>query len=439
MKKSNPIALLPIGVFLVIYLGLGIVFEYGLKIEMGFYQIPIVVAFLIALLVACLQNPGLSFDKKLELMGQGIGDKNITTMILIFMAAGIFVGVVGRSSAESVAYLLLSLVPSQYAVVILFVVSCFVSLAMGTSVGTITLITPIAAPLAVATGFPMPFCVAAVIGGAMFGDNLSFISDTTIAACNGQSCQMKDKFRENFKIALPAALLSLVLILIISLNTPIAQFPIIKEYSLIQIVPYLLVLIGGIIGINVFVVLLIGIVSGSVIMLATGEIAASGLLASMGSGATGMFETTMVAILVAAICALIREYGGFEALLRGIKKVFRGKKGGQLGMGLLVGAMDIATANNTVAIVMANPIAAEMAQEYGVSPRKTASILDTFSCVFQGIIPYGAQMLVAITAVAELGHSISAFEIIPYLFYPFLLLVSTLVFIFVIPEKKKNP
>ena len=439
MKKSNPIALLPIGVFLVIYLGLGIVFEYGLKIEMGFYQIPIVVAFLISLLVACLQNPGLSFDKKLELMGQGIGDKNITTMILIFMAAGIFVGVVGRSSAESVAYLLLSLVPSQYAVVILFIVSCFVSLAMGTSVGTITLITPIAAPLAVATGFPMPFCVAAVIGGAMFGDNLSFISDTTIAACNGQGCQMKDKFRENFKIALPAALLSLVLILVISLNTPIAQFPIIKEYSLIQIVPYLLVLIGGIIGINVFVVLLIGIVSGSVIMLATGEIAASGLLASMGSGAAGMFETTMVAILVAAICALIREYGGFEALLRGIKKVFRGKKGGQLGMGLLVGAMDIATANNTVAIVMANPIAAEMAQEYGVSPRKTASILDTFSCVFQGIIPYGAQMLVAITAVAELGHSISAFEIIPYLFYPFLLLVSTLVFIFVIPEKKKNP
>ena len=203
MKKSNPIALLPIGVFLVIYLGLGLLFKYGLKINMGFYNIPIVVAFLIALLVACLQNRELSFDAKLELMGHGIGDKNIVTMILIFMAAGIFVGVVGRSSAESVAYLLLSHVPSQYSVVILFVVSCFVSLAMGTSVGTITLITPIAAPLAVATGFSLPFCVASVIGGAMFGDNLSFISDTTIAACNGQGCQMKDKFRENFKIALP--------------------------------------------------------------------------------------------------------------------------------------------------------------------------------------------------------------------------------------------
>ena len=229
----------------------------------------------------------------------------------------------------------------------------------------------------------------------------------------------------------------MTVILIISLNTPIEQFPIIKEYNLIQIIPYILVLAGGIIGINVFVVLLIGILSGSIIMLATGEIAATSLLKNMGTGAEGMFETTMVAILVSAICALIREYGGFEALLRGIKKVFRGKKGGQLGMGLLVGAMDIATANNTVAIVMANPIAAEMAVEYGISNRKTASILDTFSCVFQGIIPYGAQMLVAITAVTELGHSVTAFQIIPYLFYPFLLLISTLAFIFLIPEKKK--
>lgn len=317
------------------------------------------------------------------------------------------------------------------------IVSCFVSLAMGTSVGTITLITPIAAPLAVATGFSLPFCVASVIGGAMFGDNLSFISDTTIAACNGQGCQMKDKFRENFKIALPAALVSLAVILVISLRTPIKPFPIIKEYNLIQIIPYLLVLAGGIIGINVFVVLLIGILSGSIIMLATGVIAPTALLSNMGNGASGMFETTMVAILVSAICALIREYGGFEALLRGIKKIFRGKKGGQLGMGLLVGAMDIATANNTVAIVMANPIAAEMAEEYGITGRKAASLLDTFSCVFQGIIPYGAQMLVAITAANELGHSISAFQIIPYLFYPFLLLISTLVFIFLIPEKKK--
>jgi len=435
MKKGRTIALLPILVFLVLYLGLGLLFEYGMKIPMGFYNIPIVVVFLVALLVACLQNRSLSFDKKLELMGQGIGDKNIVTMILIFMSAGIFVGVVGRSSAESVAYFMLSIIPARFAVAVLFVVSCFVSTAMGTSVGTITLITPIGVAVSTASGVSLPLCIASVMGGAMFGDNLSFISDTTIAACQGQGCEMKDKFRENFAIALPAAILTLVMILVISLKSDIAPMEL-PEYNLIQIIPYVLVLAGGIIGINVFVVLLIGIVSGSIIMLATGAIPATSLLASMGAGAAGMFETTMVAILVSAICALIREYGGFDALLYGIQKVFRGKKGGQLGMGLLVGAMDIATANNTVAIVMANPIASQMAQNYGISRRKTASILDTFSCIFQGVIPYGAQMLVAISAANELGQNVSAFQIIPNLFYPFLLLISSLVFIYIIPEKK---
>ena len=436
MKKANAAALLPIGVFLVFYLGLGILFEYGMKIPMGFYNIPIVVIFLLALLVACLQNRSLSFDEKLVLMGKGIGDKNIVTMILIFMAAGIFVGVVGRSSAESVAYFMLSVIPPRFAVAVLFVVSCFVSTAMGTSVGTITLITPIGVAVADASGVSLPLCIGSVMGGAMFGDNLSFISDTTIAACQGQGCEMKDKFRENFAIALPAAILTLVLILVLSLRQPIPPLNL-PGYNLIQIIPYVLVLIGGIAGVNVFVVLLIGILSGAIIMLATGAIPATELLSSMGAGAAGMFETTMVAVLVSAICALIREYGGFEALLGWIQKVFRGRKGGQLGMGLLVGAMDIATANNTVAIVMANPIAAQMAENYGISKRKTASLLDTFSCVFQGIIPYGAQMLVAISAANALGHPVSAFEIIPNLYYPFLLLVSSLVFIFIIPEKKK--
>ena len=429
MKKGKAAALLPIGVFLVLYLGLGITFEYILKIPMGFYNIPIVVAFLVALLVACLQNPKLSFDDKLAVMGRGVGDPNIITMILIFMEAGIFVGVVGRSSAGSVAYFLLSVIPPKFSVAVLFAVSCFVSLAMGTSVGTITLITPIGAALALASGFPVPLCIGAIMGGAMFGDNLSFISDTTIAACNGQGCEMKDKFRENFLIALPAAIVALAAIVVISLGCGIESVDI-KEYDLIQIIPYILVLIGGIIGINVFLVLLIGIVSGSVIVLATGVTSPVELLSGMGSGAAGMFETTMVAILVSAICALIREYGGFDALLSGIRRVFRGRRGGQLGMGILVGAMDIATANNTVAIVMANPIAKEMSEVYGISPRKTASILDTFSCVFQGIIPYGAQMLVALTAASELGCSVSAFEVIPCLFYPFALLISSLLFIF---------
>ena len=434
MKKGNIAALLPIGVFLLMYLGLGLFFEYGLKMEMGFYNVPIIIAFLVAILVACLQNRTMSFDEKLEIMGQGVGDKNIITMLLIFLTAGAFVGVVGRSSAQSVAYFMLDIIPARFAVPVLFAVACFVSTAMGTSVGTITLLTPIAVEVAQASGFVVPLCVATVVGGAMFGDNLSFISDTTIAACNGQGCAMKDKFKGNFWIALPAAIVTLMLVLLLTGGQDTKAVA--GEYHLLQILPYVLVLIGGIAGVNVFVVLLAGIVSGAVIMLATGQTEVTNLLSGMGSGAAGMFETSMVAVLVAAMCALIRFYGGFDALLYSIRKLFKGSRGGQLGMGLLVGTMDIATANNTVAIVMANPIAREVSADYGISAQRAACILDTFSCIFQGVIPYGAQMLVALSAAAEMGCPMTAFQIMKYLFYPYLLLVSSLMAIFLIKEKK---
>ena len=426
MKKSNASALMPILVFLILYLGFGIVFEYVMKIPMGFYNIPIIAAFLVAILVACMQNKGVAFDKKLEIMASGLADKNIITMILIFLTAGVFVGVAGRSSAESVAYFMLSIIPARFAVAVLFVVACFVSTAMGTSVGTITLLTPIAAAVSQSSGFSLALCVASVMGGSMFGDNLSFISDTTIAACNGQGCEMKDKFRENFWIALPAAIVSLVLILISSFRAEIGT-AVTHEYNLTQIIPYVLVLVGGIAGFNVFLVLLTGIVSGAVIMLAMGQVTPYEMLAAMGSGVSGMFETCMVAVLVAAMCALIRENGGFDVLLDVIHRVFKGSKSGQLGVGILVALLDVATANNTVAIVMANPIAKEMAVEYGITPRKAASILDTFSCIFQGVIPYGAQMLVAISAVNELGSQISAFQVMPRLYYPMFLLISSLI------------
>ena len=275
-------------------------------------------------------------------------------------------------------------------------------MAMGTSVGTITLLTPIAVAVAKDSGFSLPLCVASVMGGSMFGDNLSFISDTTIAACSTQGCQMKEKFRANFKIALPAALVTLALIVVISLQADVVQTPS-GDHNLLLLIPYVLVLIGGIVGLNVFVVLLVGIAAGAAITLATGQ--------------------------VTALCGLIRAYGGFDALLAAIHKMFHGKRGGQLGIGILVGLMDISTANNTVAIVMAGPIAKEIASEYGISPKRSASLLDTFSCVFQGIIPYGAQMLVAISTCATLGFAISAFDIIPLLFYPMLLCVSSLLFI----------
>ena len=437
MKKNKALALLPIGVFVVLYLSLGIIFEYVMKISMGFYSVPVVVVFMVALFVAVLQTKGQPLDKKFEIMGKGVGDKNIVTMLLIFMLAGIFVGVVGRSSAESVAYFMLSVTSPQLAVIVLFVVSCFVSTAMGTSVGTITLITPIAVAVAEGSGFSLPLCVGTVVGGAMFGDNLSFISDTTIAACNGQGCKMKDKFRTNLVIVVPAAIATLVLIGVLSFGADIPE-KITGEYNMIQIIPYVLVLISGIIGVNVFLTLLIGILSGSAIMLITGALTFPELLSGMGAGASGMFETSMVAILVAAMGALIKYNGGFDALLSGIRRVFKGKKSGQLGVGILVTLIDIATANNTVAIVMANPIASEMAKDYGISNRKTASLLDTFSCIAQGVLPYGAQILVAVSAVTTLGKEISAFDIIGNLYYPMMLLISSLIFIFVIPEKKSK-
>ena len=437
MKKSKALSLIPIGVFIVFYLSLGIIFEYVMKMPMGFYNVPVVVAFLVALLVAVIQTRGVSLDEKFGIMGQGVGDKNIITMLIIFLLAGIFVGVVGRNSAESVAYFLLSITPPEFAVVILFVISSFVSTAMGTSVGTITLITPIAVAISTGSGFPLPLCVGTVVGGAMFGDNLSFISDTTIAACTGQGCKMKDKFKTNLAIVLPAAIVTLVMITALSMGSDITG-GIVKDYNLVEIIPYILVLISGIIGINVFLTLLIGIVSGSIIMLLGGAMTFPELLSGMGSGASGMFETSMVAILVASLCSLIKHNGGFDALLQGIRHVFKGKRSGQLGIGLLVGLMDIATANNTVAIVMANPIASEMAKDFGVSNKKTASILDTFSCITQGFLPYGAQILVAISAVNTLGFEISAFDVIKNLFYPMMLLISSLVFIFIIPDKKSK-
>jgi len=307
--------------------------------------------------------------------------------------------------------------------------------AMGTSVGTITLIVPIAVAVANVSGFSPAFCIGAVVGGAMFGDNLSFISDTTIAACSTQGCEMRDKFRANFKIALPAAVAALAIIIVMSLQSNAGHIEC-PDYNLLLLIPYVLVLVGGIVGLNVFVVLLIGIISGVVITLLTGTTDAMTLLGSMGSGAAGMFETIMVTILVAAMCGLIREFGGFEALLAFIRRTFKGSVGGRLGIGLLVGAMDIATANNTVAIIMAAPIAKTVSEEYGISPKESASLLDTFSCIFQGIIPYGAQMLIAVSTAVSLGVSVTAFEIMPCLLYPYMLAISSVIYIVVTGRRK---
>ena len=428
--KPRFFALIPLIVFLLIYLVASIIIG-------DFYKMPITVAFLVSSVVAVAISSGGKLHKRVDLFCRGAANSNIMLMVWIFILAGAFAQTAKAVGAvDATVNLALAVLPDNLLLAGMFIAACFISLSMGTSVGTIVALTPVAAGIAAQTDIALPYMVAIVVGGAMFGDNLSFISDTTIAACNGQGCKMTDKFKENFFIALPAAIVSVIIIFVLSVKSYNGGF-VAEKYNLIQTIPYILVLIGGIVGLNVFLVLIIGVISGSVIMIATGMITPTDLLGNMGTGAAGMFETSMVAILVAAICALIKEYGGFAALLHWIKQVFKGRRGGLLGMGLLVGLMDIATANNTVAIVMANPIAKEMSKDYGISSRKAASILDTFSCVFQGILPYGAQMLVAIAAASGLGETVNAFEIMPKLFYPYMLLISSLLFIFFGKEKQK--
>ena len=424
-KKGNWWALLPIAVFLVVYIGVSIIFN-------DFYAMSVVVAFMVAILVACIQNRNLNFDKKLSVMASGVADKNIITMILIFLSAGIFAGVLGRDGAKAVADLFLSFIPSNYSALVLFLVACFVSTAMGTSCGTISVIAPIGLAISTTTGVSLPLIVGSIIGGAMFGDNLSFISDTTIAATSTQGCKMKDKFKENFFIALPASLLTIALLLFFAISQSGTNNYQPDSINVWLLVPYVLVLIGGIAGINVFVVLLTGIGTAIAIKLALGNEVLS-IITDMGAGANSMFEVVMVTILVTMLSALMREHGGFDALLSGIKKVFKGKVGGQLGISLLVSAMDVATANNTVAIVMAAPIAKNISEEYGITNTKTASLLDIFGSVIQGIIPYGAQMITAVSLT-----KVSAGAIMPYLFYPYLLAISAIAFILIPAIIKKR-
>ena len=421
-KRPNWKALLPVGVFLVLYLGTGIWFEFISPVpgQMGFYIMSVVLAFSAALIVAFFQNSKLGFEEKIHLCARGIGDDNIVTMLFIFLLAGAFSGIARQAGgAQSVANLLLNLIPGNFAVPGLFLVACLISMSMGTSVGTITVLVPIAVEAAEGGGFSLPLCVGSVVGGAMFGDNLSFISDTTIAATKTQGVAMKDKFRMNFRIAFPAALITLVILTVYVLRLPAVSTGL-YEYNLLQALPYFIVLILAIAGMNVFLVLGIGILLFVFAGGWTGMLTYITAVTSLGDGMSGMFETMIVTVLVSSIAALIQENGGFAAILQFIETHFSGKRGGMLGIALLTFLMDIATANNTVAIVIAAPIARKISEKYGIEPEKTASLLDTCSCIPQGIIPYGAQLLVA-SALSGLSGT----AILPFLFYPGLLAVTT--------------
>ena len=416
-QKGRAIALLPIGVFLVIFLGAGIVTK-------DFYAMPAIVGFLIALFVAFLQNKELKFGEKLKIISAGVGDENIVTMLLIFLCAGGFSGAVtAAGGVESTVNFGLSIMPAKIAVVGLFIIGCFISISMGTSMGTIAALAPIAVGISEQTGFSVAICIGAVVCGAMFGDNLSMISDTTIAAVKTQGCQMKDKFRANFLIVLPAAIITIIIFLIITRDLHV-ELNSDLTYNFMKVVPYIIVLVGALIGINVFLVLIGGTVISLIVGVATGSIAVSEIFTVVGAGVTSMYDITVISIIVACIVSLVKEYGGIVFILNLIKKRIKGKRGGELGIAVLALLVDMCTANNTVAIVMAGPIAKEISDDFDIDAKRSASLLDIFTSVGQGTIPYGAQLLSAASLTG-----LTPFAIMPYLFYPLLMAVSALAFI----------
>ena len=421
--KPNGLALMPIIVFLILFIGVG-------AVQKDFYSMPAVIGFLIALAVAFLQTRGISFNEKISIIAKGVGDDNIITMCLIFLVAGAFSGSVSAAGGvNSTVNLGLSLLPPGIAVIGLFIIGCFISISMGTSMGTIAALAPIAMGISEKTDFPIAICIGAVVSGAMFGDNLSMISDTTIAAVRTQGCDMRDKFRKNFLIVLPAAIATIVILFFMTNG---AHFTVSKDldYNIFQVIPYILVLVTALIGLNVFIVLIGGIAFSVIAGLATGAMKVSQIFTSMGKGATGMYDITVISILVACISALVKYNGGFAFILENIHKHIHSYKGAEFGVAALVGLIDCATANNTVAIVIAGPIAKEISDDYGIEAARTASLLDMFASVFQGIIPYGAQLLSAASLTG-----LSSFDIMPYLFYPYLMAVCGIVSIII--SKKK--
>lgn len=436
MNKGSLAALLPIGVFLVLFVGMGVVLG-------DFYVMPAIVGFLIALGVAFLQNPKVSFHKKLSIASKGSGEENVIMMCYIFLLAGAFSGAVkAAGGADSTVNFGLSILPPNIAIIGLFIISCFISISMGTSVGTITAITSIAIGIAEKTQFPMALCVGAVVCGAMFGDNLSMISDTTIAAVRTQGCAMQDKFRQNFFIVLPAAILTVVILFV---QTHMSSYQLTEDlpYNIVLVLPYVIVLVGALVGVNVFAILASGTILSIVLGVVVGNIAPSNIFKVIGDGVTSMYDITCISLIVAAIIALVKHNGGIDFILHIIRRNVHSKRGAELGIAILASIMDICTANNTVAIVMAGPIAKDISQEFDIEPKSSASILDIFTSVWQGIIPYGAQLITAASLVQlhykqnDIQQAFTSFDIMPYLYYPILMGVCALVYFCIL--KRETP
>ena len=396
-KRGNGWALLPLIVFVIVYV-------VSALIAKDFYAVSVIVPFLAATLVALIMNRKVKFEDKIEIFCKGAGNSNIILMVLIFILAGAFAQVAKSMGAvDSTVNLGLSILPSNIMIAGIFIIACFISLSVGTSMGTIVALVPIAVGVAEKTGILTAVAVASVVCGSMFGDNLSMISDTTIAATRTQGCEMKDKFKMNFKIVLPAAIITAFIFVLITKNGSTTTVDAL-DYSLVKIIPYIAVIVGALIGLNVIVVLLGGILIAGVIGFIGGSFDLLGLFGAIADGIGGMSELIIISILIAGTIEIIKYNGGIDFII-----------------------------NNTVAIVTVGPIAKDISDEVGLEPKRVAGIMDMFSCVFQGVIPYGAQLISAAGLAA-----LSPFAIMKYLFYPYLMGISAIISIVWYHRKKTN-
>ena len=422
-RKPSLWALSPLFVFLCLYLVTSILVN-------DFYKVPITVAFLFSSVYALLITRRLPLSERITLFSQGASNKNVMLMLWIFILAGAFAqSAQAMGAVDATVNLTLHILPDRLLLAGIFLAACFISISIGTSVGTIVALTPVAVGIAEKTGVDLPFMVAIVVGGAFFGDNLSFISDTTIASTQTLGCKMRDKFKVNSRIVAPAALIVLLLYVIEGYQV---QSPSqLQNVEWIKVIPYIIVLLTAILGVNVMLVLLLGILSTGIIGMTTGSLGFFNWFGSMGTGISGMGELIIITLLAGGMLELIRYNGGIEYIIKKLTSHVNGKRGAELTIAALVSIANCCTANNTIAIITVGPIAKDISEKFGLDRRKSASILDTFSCLIQGIIPYGAQILMA----AELS-SLSPLSIIRYLYYPFAMgIVAVLCIMFRYPRK----
>ena len=416
-KKSSGLALLPFAVFIVIYLGAGMILQ-SRGVEMAFYQFPAVVAMFIAVLIAFAMNYKAGINENFKVFARGAASEDIMNMLMIFLLAGAFSAVAkAMGGVEATVNFGVSIIPASLITAGMFIIAAFLGTATGTSMGTIGALVPIALGMVDKAGLSLPLVMAACVSGAMFGDNLSMISDTTIAATRTQNVELKDKFRTNFWIAFPAAIVTIVLLVIFG-RPETAKAIEASGYDIVKVLPYLLVLVLALIGVNVFLVLTIGIFSAGIIGMAYGDLTILSFAGEIWAGFQGMIEVFLLSMFIGGTAEMVKHYGGLEWLIEKMSGMIKGKKSAQVGMSALALLTDMATANNTIAIIVDGPMAKEISAEYGVDPRKTASILDIFTCIMQGLIPYGAQFLL----VASLSEGrVSPGDVIPNNWYLFLL------------------